>query len=68
MISQLIKFFSKHEALFHTLKDELDSQSSSGGGIQILCPTRWTACGESLQSVVNNYTIPQKEWEVCLDS
>ena len=24
--------------------------------------------GESLQSVVNNYTILQKEWEVCLDS
>ena len=32
------------------------------------CPTQWTVRGESLQLVVNNYSILQKEWEVCLDS
>lgn len=67
VISQLIKFSPKREALFHALKNELDSESSSGG-IRVLCPTRWTVRGESLQSVVNNYAILQKEWEVCLDS
>ena len=39
VLSQLIKFSPKREALFHILKDELDSQSSSGRGIRVLCPT-----------------------------
>ena len=67
VISQLTKFSPKCEALFHTLKEDLDSHSSSGG-VQVLCPTRWTVRGDSLQSVVNIYSILQKEWEVCLDS
>ena len=33
VILQLITFSPRHEALFHTLKDELDSQSSSGAWI-----------------------------------
>ena len=45
-----LKFSPKREALFKKLKEHLDLEFP---GFRTLCPTRWTAGGGSLQSVID---------------
>jgi len=35
---------------------------------RILCPTRWTVKADSLQSILNNYSVLQTLWESILES
>ena len=32
-------------------------------GFRVLCPTRWTVRANSLQSVLDNYSVLQELWE-----
>ena len=64
-ISKLIKFSPRREGLFENIKKELAPDSP---GLRVLCPTRWTVRGESLQSVINNYSVLQEVWDECLES
>ena len=63
-ITKLIKFSPKRGAVFDKLKEEL---SPSTPGFRVLCPTRWTVRGNSLQSVLDNYAALQDTWEVTLE-
>ena len=63
-ITQLIKFSPKREGLFQEIKKDVAPDSA---GLRVLCPTRWTVRGESLQSIVKNYGVLQEEWDKCLD-
>ena len=49
VVYELLKKSPKHDAAFEKLKSDLAPETSS---FRVLCPTRWTVRGLSLQSVV----------------
>ena len=63
-ITKLVEFSPKREVLFKEKKQEVAPDTP---GIQLLCPTRWTVCGDSLGSVVSNYAILQDTFEQSKD-
>ena len=62
-ISKLLKFSPKREKIFEDIKQEVAPDCP---GFRVLCPTRWTVRGESLQSVIANYCVLQELWDSCL--
>ena len=64
-ISKLVKYSPKRDDRFEKLKQELAPDSP---GLRVLCPTRWIVLAESLQSVLNNYTVLQDLVYECSDS
>jgi len=51
--------------LYHQLKQEL---APDNPGFRILCPTGWTVKANSLQSILDNYSVLQTLWESILES
>ena len=64
IISQLIKYCPKRDTHFGVLKWELAPDTPS---LRALCPKRWTVCAQSLEGVLENYTVLQKLWMDCED-
>ena len=64
-ITKLIKFLPKRDVLFQEKKQEL---SPDGPGVRMLCPTQWTVRGDSLDSVLWNYTTLQDTFEESRDA
>ena len=62
-ITKLIKKSPQREARFLRLKETL---SPSTPGVRVLCPTRWTIRAESLQSIIDNYTVLLETWQESL--
>ena len=62
-ISKLIKKSPKRDSLFQKLKSDLAPDSP---GFRVLCPTRWTVCAASLQSVLDNYNVLFGVWSEAL--
>ena len=58
-------FSPKRACLFEEIKAELAPDSP---GLRVLCPTRWTVRGESLQRIVRNYGVLHREWCMCLET
>ena len=54
-ISKLVEFSPKHDSTFEKLKQELVPMHSPG--LRVLCLTKWSVSAESLQSVLDNYTV-----------
>ena len=59
-ISKLLKYSPKCSALFAKLKQDI---APGTPGFRTLCPTRWTVRGNSLKSVIDNYSVFQVLWE-----
>ena len=59
-VSKLVKYSPKCDVIFEKLKDHLAPDTP---GFHVLCPTRWTVRTNSLQSVLDNYSVLQKLWE-----
>ncbi len=59
-ISKLLKFSPQRSAKFAKLKQEI---APGTPGFRTLCPTRWTVRGNSLKSVIDNYSVFQVMWE-----
>ena len=53
-IIKLIKKSPKREAIFKRMKREFGDTST---GIRSLCPTRWTVKANSIESIIENYTV-----------
>lgn len=64
-IIKLVKNSPKRDAEFQRLKQAVSSESP---GIRVLCPTRWTVCASSLQSILDNYEVLLSLWDECKDS
>jgi len=62
----LIKFSPKRNAIFDQIKSNEDE--SVDGSIRSFCPTRWTVRGNSISSIIDNYTVLVQVWEECLDT
>ena len=58
-ICKLLKYSPKKDAIFHKLYQELSPQVPE---ICNLCPTRWTVCVLSLDSICLNYTTLEATW------
>ena len=56
-VSKLVKFSPKRDVMFEKLKDKLAPDTP---GFRVLCPTRWTVRANSLQSVLDNYSVLQQ--------
>ena len=68
-ISKLIKFSPKRNAAFDRIKAEHpEDDCHTGVGIRSFCPTRWTVRGDSITSILDNYTVLKQLWEECLDT
>jgi len=65
-IIKLIKKSPGCEAIFKKLKAEMDCDSPTPG-IHVLCPTRWTVRAASLKSIIDNFEILVKAWEMSLE-
>ena len=63
-VSKLVKFSPKRDVMFEKLKDKLAPDTP---GFCVLCPTRWTVRANSLQSVLDNYSVLQELWEESKD-
>ena len=63
-ITKLVKKSPHREAILQELKQKLSLQSP---GIRVLCPTRWTACADTLQSIIMNYEVLMLLWEESLE-
>ena len=50
--------------MFENLKSKLAPDTP---GFRVLCPTRWTVRANSLQSVLDNYSVLQELWEEAKD-
>lgn len=59
-----LKYSPKRDTHFETLKKELAPDTP---GLRVLCPTRWTVCAQSLESVLKNFTVLQELWVDCED-
>ncbi len=64
-ITKLIKYSPKRNAQFNKLASEHEDDERSAG-IRKFCPTRWTARGTSINSVLENYNTLNELWESCL--
>ena len=53
-VTKLIKYSPKRNAMLDKIR--ADDEHSTGGGIRKYCPTRWTVRGESIKSILNNYS------------
>ena len=51
--------------MFQNLKEDLAPDTA---GLRVLCPTRWTVRGKSLESVLDNYTVLQSTWDATLET
>ena len=60
-----MKYSPKFDSRFEKLKQEL---APDRPGLRVLYPTRWAVRAESLQSVLDNYTILQDLFDECFDS
>ena len=62
-ITKLIKKSPQRDACFQRLKASL---APTTPGVRILCPTRWTVKADTLQSVLDNYTVLLETWQESL--
>ena len=68
-ISKLIKFYPKRNAAFDQIKAEHpEDDCHTGVGIRSFCPIRWTVRGDSVTSILDNYTVLKQLWEECLNT
>ena len=63
-ICKLIKFSPRRDAILSRLKEEL---TPGVPGLRNLCPTCWTVCASSLESVRTNYPALLATWEEAVD-
>ena len=63
-ICKLLKYSPRRDAIFHKIHQELTPQAP---GIRNLCPTRWTVCALSLESIRVNYSALEATWDEALE-
>ena len=65
-LSKLLKFSSKRNAQFKNIHAEIAPEQP---GFRTLCPTCWTVLrASSLNSILENYTVIQKNLDTFADS
>ncbi len=68
-ISKLIKFSPKRNAAFDRIKADIPEEDAhTGVGVRSFCPTRWTVCGDSISSILDNYNVLHQLWEECFET
>ena len=63
-ITKLIKYSPRRESLFRRIKDEI---GLGNPGVRVLCPTRWTVRADSMNSIIQNYSVLQQVWDEATD-
>lgn len=63
-ITKLVKYSPRREGIFRDLKGEM---SPGSPGIRVLCPTRWTVRADSMQTIIQNYSVLQELWDKAVE-
>ena len=63
-ITKLVKYSPRRESIFRDLKGEM---APSNPGVRVLCPTRWTVRADSMQSIIQNYSVLQELWDKAVE-
>ena len=63
-----MKFSPKRNAAFDKIRSSLQEDIPSSVGIRTFCQTRWTVRGNSLESIIVNYTALSQLWDECLEA
>ena len=63
-ITKLVQYSPRREGFFDKIKGEL---APDNPGVHVLCPTRWTVCATSMQSIIQNYSVLQELWKEAID-
>ena len=69
-VSKLIRFSPKRNAAFNRIKVENPAEEEPGPShnIRSFRPTRWTARGDDIESIIDNFDALKKLWEECLET
>ena len=69
-ISKLIRVSLKRNAAFDCIKIEnpAEEESKPSHGTHSFCPTRWTVCGNAIESILYNYDALKRLWDKCLET
>jgi len=59
-VTKLVKYSPRRQNAFNKLKEEL---SPGNPGVRTLCPTRWTIRADSMESIIQNYSVLQELWD-----
>ena len=59
-ICKLLKYSPRRDAIVHKFHQELIPQAP---GIQNFCPTPWTVCALSFESIRVNYSALETTWD-----
>ena len=65
-VTKLVKSSPKRNVLFDQIKSE--DEHSFGTDIRYFCPTRWTVCGDSIASILDNHSALMQLWDECLET
>ena len=60
-MSKLIKYSPRRDAILDQLRQEMAPDKP---GFRVLCSTRWTVRADSLNGVLENYTVLTSLWEI----
>ena len=63
-ICKLVKKSPKRDTKLHEIRSSMKNEFN---GVQTLCPTRWTVCGDTLASILNNFEELMKLWDWSLN-
>ena len=68
-ISKLNRFSPKRNSTLDRIRVENPTDNKGlNVGIRAFCPTRWTVCGEAIQSIIDNYSILNQLWDKTLEA
>lgn len=67
-IATLIKYSPKRGHLLGEIKQNIEGEDSTTGGILKVCPTRWTVRASCFRRILDNYDALLEEWTLCLDT
>jgi hypothetical protein len=63
-ITKLVKYSPRRECIFRELQGEM---APGNPGVRVLCPTRWTVRADSMQSIIQNYSVLQELWDKAVE-
>ena len=67
-ISKFINFSPKRNAAFDQIRVGNTAEQECIGGIQTFCPTRWTAHGKLVATILDNFHNLKQLWDACLET
>ena len=50
------------------MENPAEEEPGTSNNIRSFCPTRWTVCGNAIESIIDDFDALKKLWEECLET